>query len=495
MAKSLDISAAELSLKDKVTKNLKKIDKSLDKSNKRLLKTEKQGKQTEKQMTKLSKSFDKVGRSSKKLQAAGFGRGGRGERFRQGAQRVGRGARRGGAGAARGIGAFTGGVGAIPIVGGVIAATLGAISTSRSNFIAKVSLQKELKKLANDYSTAFSKRAQDIIADVKGPSFFRGRDVQTALTGLQAGGVGGAQIAKNAQLLRTFGKAQGLTSLTEAMQNLSSGAIKAGRGLSVIDIKRLQVLGPMLKDVARAPIAFEQITNILKSANLEEQAKRTEKSTLAAAQANANWVDNMRESAVVQAGSAKAFQTGQDAIIGTNKAIDAFSNATAPAVSKSIKGISSFVDELTAPRQSIRSTNPIEQFKNLGRAAQDFSKGRFKEGILGRKIPAKADGGPKKRGQLTLVGERGPELLDESISGNIVSTQRTKSLLGGGGGGGQMSQGGGSTTKNITFSPTINVNVNGGDVNLGESIGQQVRNELENMVNSMRFETGMSLQG
>jgi hypothetical protein len=467
MGKPLEIAAAELSLKDKVSRGLKKIDKGMAKSTKLLSKTEKQTKKNEKENIKLAKSLDKVSRAQKKIKPAAAG----GPSFRQ---RVGAGARRGAGAVKGGLSAFTGGIGGVPIVGGVIASILGSIAATRQTFVAGISLEKELKTLANDYRKAFGKRAASILTDVRKDRFFRTEDAQAAFAGLAGAGVRPQQVAKQQKVLMQFTKAQGLTSLTEGIQRLTSGSIKAGKGLSAIDIKQLQALGPLMKDVSTAPIAFDQIVNILKKANLSKAAQDTDKA-LRGVVRSSNLIQDMQQQTVRQGaafkGATDAFIVSEKSLQLVNKNVANLARVTAPGVAASIKGVSKLIDK------------PGSTVKNLLFAPKKAAM----RSRAGRAPVGKADGGRINGPE--IVGERGPELFTPSQSGSILPNERLKKLVGATRGRPQVQQ----ITKQpvINFNPTINVNA--GNAEQAVSIGRQIREELAAIVNNMRFETGLSI--
>lgn len=261
MAEAFEIILAELAIKDLSTKDLKKIDKALSRTKKNI-------KSTEKSTGKLSKTFGR-------LKSPGL-------------QRAGRGVRRVGRGVRRGVGGLTGGFGGIPIIGGAIAAALAAMSATKARFVSGVSLKRELDELANDFRAAFGKQAKKVLSIVKKEgNFFREDDFRAGFTALSDAGIDPESIQKNISNITQFAKAQGFTTVTEAVQALTAGRIKAGRGLGVTReeeaqrIIQLQALAPFLQNVASAEVAFQEINKILESAapSLKKFAKATDINT------------------------------------------------------------------------------------------------------------------------------------------------------------------------------------------------------------------------
>lgn len=437
----LQIAAAELVLKDLASKSAKKIEKSVDRTSKSLGKAEKLTKKTDKTLKKLSKSFDKVRQSSVKAGNAAqrsFQKIRKSERVQRVGSRVRRGAGRGAgiAGRVAGGGGLGGAFGAVPLVGGILAGIFAALQVSKGRFVAAVTLKKELKKLREDFKTEFNISAKRVKALGKG--FFRTRDIQAAFVNLTDAGINALDIEKAAPDLQRFAKSQGFASLQQGLEALTSGSIRAGKGLSTIDIKRIQALAPFTKDVATSQIAFQQIADILKSnsVTMGKFSKLTQKN-LGSLQKTFNAIESIEETSIKRASTGKkafiAFKTAIKLQRSGQDAAAKVASEAAPIVRVGIEKLESglkdvaglFESEEEASKRRGRSIKKSsdeaekEARRQLKKERQNI-KNRFKR----TKLPPLAP--PPRRFQSAI--ENGESITNDNrvnqISNNIIQTQQ-----------------------------------------------------------------------
>ncbi len=480
MGKPLDIAAAELSLKENVVKTLKKVDKSMDKSAKKLVKNEKLTKKNARTNLKLAKSQKEIAKAQRKLnevkaRAQRQARGRIGRRAASGGRAVGRGAKRGVKAGTGALGAFTGGIGGIPIVGGAIAAILGAIAATRTNFIAGVALQKSLIVESQNFKAAFSSKASQAIIAREKSSLFRSRDTQQGLTSLRDRGIGTKALGGGQRTLARFAKSQGFASLTEGINALTSGAIKAGRGINTVDIKKIQAIAPLLNDVSTSAKGFQLIVEILKKSKIKKTADRFGKGIKRISRQSNLIADDTERTTKAGAnakGAETAFLVAGQAQRATNKAVAKIAKVSGKTVAKSIKTAGEFIED------------PAKVAKKGLNNAIDGVKSFF--GFGGDKKKGKALGGRISK-EPTLVGERGPELFTPGTSGSILPNHRLQRSA-------ERTAPSVKKMATVNMNPTFNLTINGSQ-DAPQEIASQVQQQLDQMVNSMRFELGMALQG
>lgn len=553
MAKPLDIAAAELSLKDKVSKPIKNIEKGMKKSRRSFVRAEKQSKKNEKQnlrqaksVTKLEKASVKLAKTQKKTnnlqkktnrlkkqetrlqrtasRTRSIGRGAaRGARsFGRGAAGAGRGLRKGGKKIGGALSSFTGGIGGIPIVGGAIAAILGAISATQTNFVAGVRLQKALLVEGTNFKQAFKNAADRAIIGERKSKLFRSRDTEAGLTSLRDKGVGAETVAGSQRTLARFTKSQGISTLSGGIAALTSGNIKAGRGLSTTDIKQIQELAPLLNDVSTASTGFKLILDILKGSKIEESAETFGKALVKISKTSNSIAESLEETTRQGAsikGGKDIFDANEKVRRKINTSIALLAGATADGVSSTIDATAEFIkDPAGAAGRAVTGA---------ASAAWDWVTGSKKK----KKKKKRARGGPIAANQPTIVGEDGPEIRTFSTSGSILSNSKSSQALSSlaapdkkqpklTGDRGPEIKPFSTVNSNLTnsnprqtlsslenqkkpqasmskpqvnFNPVLNFNM-GNNVNPQET-AQLVRKELTEMVNSIRFDTGMELQG
>jgi len=88
-------------------------------------------------------------------------------------------------------------------------------------------------------------------------------DIQKAKQFLSDIGIDVKIIDENIETLKKFARTQGYETFTEAMNALVSGQIKANRGISNIDILRLQKYAEQMGNPMAAKILFTQMCNTL----------------------------------------------------------------------------------------------------------------------------------------------------------------------------------------------------------------------------------------
>lgn len=459
MAEALEIILAELSI-DSPEKEVKKIDKVLSKLKKNL-------KGTEKEAGKFSKTFGKL--KSPGLQRAG-----------RGLQRVGRGAR-------RGAGALTGGFGGIPIIGGAIAAALGAMSATRGRFIAGVSLKKELITLSNDFRSAFGKRAKSVLALVKEEgNFFREDDFRAGFTALRDAGIDPKSITKNISSITKFAKAQGFTTVTEAVQALTAGRVKAGRGLGVTQIKQIEALAPFTQDVASAGVAFERIVEILKSASpqLEKFAKKTTDATEGIVK-QSNTVRDMTETTTllgrVTKDSAGKFKSLQPIFEKTERNARISNDATAKLADATSGIVSGFI--ALVPEAITRAKKLFDEAGKVIKTvagALGTTTSRLVERVA--KLRGITVGEAKRQVEAKTFKKLSPAEIQAVQFGNSIKEPPKPPSA--------------PLQKKTTASININVNITAPSDDIGNSVAKEIRKTLNLLARTtFRHNTGLILSG
>jgi prefoldin subunit 5 len=384
----LEIDVAELTIKDNASKSLEIVDKNLDKTKDSLGDTEKQVKDTEKEVSRLGKAFNRTSQ----IIVSGA------RKISRSAGAVGKGAGRGVQAGAKAGGAVLGGglkgglgraLGNVPLVGALLAGTFAAVASVRDQFVESVGLRKELLSFANEFQQSFRGQAKDTLKSFKKTGLFRTEDIQGALSGLTAAGVTPEAVQKNADILQKFATSQGFTTITEGIQALAGGQVKAGRGLGTEDIIQIQEVSSLLGNVATADQGFKLLTEILNK-NKDSISSFSQ-----------DTIDNLKkvtkqQNEIIefdQKRAKKAAEVGDELVKGTREFTLAVDE-----IKRSVAG---------GAETAITTTKKI------------------------LRVGKRQAGGSVRKNNPVLVGEKGPEIFNPSGSGQVINNSSSKQITGG----------------------------------------------------------------
>jgi hypothetical protein len=99
--------------------------------------------------------------------------------------------------------------------------------------------------------------------NIESNSKFNSADIAKAKQSLADIGVDITVVDDNLEILKKFAITQGYQTFYEAMSSLVSGHVKAGRGISNIDIMRIQKYAEQMGNPVAATILFTQMCNTL----------------------------------------------------------------------------------------------------------------------------------------------------------------------------------------------------------------------------------------
>jgi hypothetical protein len=313
--KALQTVFSEMTVKDAASASMAKMDKAVDKTAKTLKKTEEQAKKTEKETGKLGSSFNKMQKAGEAAKAK---------------------AESAGKQASSGIGAFTGAFAGIPIIGGVIAAAMAATAASAGQYTEAISLKKELGELGNNFKAGFKKHGQEIMNKLRAGDYFSEKDVQAAFSGMRDTGIKESTLASGTDQFEQFAKAQGYSSMSEAMAALQSGNIKHGRGVGDMDIKMLQQYATVAKGGGpEADIAMKGMIRILKrSAGAQESFRQATEDATAATNSQANMIERTEQQITLagEGSGSAAYQKGAATRMNVNESIRTVADIADPLV-------------------------------------------------------------------------------------------------------------------------------------------------------------------
>lgn len=372
-AQPLKIAVAEFNIDDLTSSQISKINKKLDRTIKQFIKAEREVKKTD-------GAFRKFGRSL----------GGIGQRLR-GAGRV-----AGRAGGRLGGGDLGGAIGALPFgLGAAGAAAIASTQIARQQFLGGIQLEREIRGLSSDFAIAFGDAAKEITKELRRGGLFKKEDIQAAFVTLRDLGVREETSAEGRGILGQFARAQGARSIQEAFQNLLGGNIRAGRGLSNIQIEQIRQISPLLGNVQTAQFGFERILSILNQSS-DEIGKFADRFTKDLGESQRNLVITQEEQQKTTLAGIKAgiegFKSTEELIRVQNDLALNFSKVLSPAVSGTAK-----------------------LFTTVNEEVRGFLK-RF-----GINFGERQSGGNITAGQTVTVGERGPEMFTPRTAGRITN--------------------------------------------------------------------------
>lgn len=415
MAKGTELDGffSEYNIKDNATKSIKKIDKEEKKltktvksQTKDLDKNQKEIKQSSNALNKYAKEAKKANAENKKF-AKSLG-GMKGKVGKAGGKAA------GGAGKVAGGGGIGSAFAGIPIIGGLLAGVFASVSKQKSNFVAGLALKTEIEKFTNDYQLAFRGQARTTIASFN-ERLYSERDIQASLTGLSDIGVTATTTKQYQSTIEAFTKSQGFTTLSEGINALVSGQIKAGRGVSKEDSALIQnIASSMLGNQFSADEGFKLIAEILKKSSITEML------------ASAN-ISKASQEMTERRRKKDEFIT-KDAM-GKEEVADV-SDKIVIAMNQVVKKIASAKGSLALVKGAATGFDvALSGLNVLGDAISAIS--NFFTG--GNSTSGKATGGPVKSRTPILVGEKGPEIFTPKSQGNISTNLQSKKMGGGGG--------------------------------------------------------------
>lgn len=430
MASALQTILAEMTVKDLASGNLKKIQDAVMKDIEALKKGEKQVSGFQKALEKIK---GMVGGGS-----AGGVIGSLNQRAQGMAQAVGSGS------------AFQHAISQIHFVGPYLAAALTAVEGSAQNFVAGAKLAKEQKVAEANFAMQF-RRTTIANTDLMSDTYFHLRDKQTALTALADAGVKGETVTKHAGALQQFAKAQGHDTMEGAMQALTSGNIKANRGLSAIQIKMIQAYTPLLKDAVTADIGMRGIARVLGQSEkpIKSAADKFNNMAGAAIKTTVGIQNTEEATTILGTGSAEAFEAAHTVKRANNELMNTLG-----------AGAGSVVNAISDAINAGSSENRREMNR---RQRQQRGGGNRRH---------RATGGESNSNESIIVGENGPEIFRPNTSGRIIP---------GAGGGGR------SVTMNNYF------NISGGSASVIESAVMSALNKAARTI--WRQNTGLQPAG
>lgn len=435
MAVALEEILARFSIDDRATKNLKKMDRTVDKTTTGLEKAEKQTEDTQ-------RAFKKLGRgTATRSHNVGGGGGGGG---------------RGGGGTLSGI------AGAMAGFGALIAIPLMAMKSVAQRFEQGISVKGEVRQVAADFSNAFGKKLRVSLDTVD--TFFDNQDLRKAFTGLAETGIDPSLIERSSKNLSAFAKAQGFTSMGQAVQALTSGQVKYGRGLDETSIRQIQGLVPALQQGGEAAnIAFREISQILERNQkpLQENAKQTERFT-------------------------GKVQRQQNEIIRTNR--DMAIEATKPGLTGQ--------DPMEAYRSAKmveRGYNRIEQALGSGAGTAVRKATEFAEDKMDIKVPGRAAGGRVNTGSIYEIneGNRKREYFQPLAPGKVVTNNDLQNKMSA-----QEKSGNNKSSIIITVPITVNATGNNTARQTAQTMRREIRRTLDEMArNDFRQQSALPMRG
>jgi hypothetical protein len=430
MPSALEMVFAEMTVKDLASPNLKKISDAAMKDAKALGEAEKAATKAQSAFSKISSFFS--GKDS--IYATG---GSAIMSINSSAQ-----------GMAQAIGSGSGfhqAISQIHLVGPYLAAAITAMHTTAQMYVAGVNQERTDQIIKGNYQRAFANSTKTNIEALQ-DGMFRAKDAMAAMTSLRDMGVSEKAITESGSTLARFAKSQGLGSAQEAVQALVSGNIKQGRGVEDPQIQVIkQAVTQMGKSGASADVIFRYVVGILndQSKTMDMHAAAF-KATAGSAIRTVGKIQDAEEGLVKRGGRAQnaaAYWEG----LGFRRAEQDLTTFAGRNVGGAIN----------ATKNALMS----EGAGKIGRGAATYGKmliGDFKGAY--EDLTGKATGGPVRRGQSYVVGERRPEVFTPSQTGTIIPNM--------------PSGGRGGNTYNI------NVYANEGD---GHSIAQKVKETIENL--------------
>jgi len=464
MAEALQANIAELKITDLVTKNLKAIDSELTKTQKGM-----------KGLEDSSKSADRI--------LSGMA-GGLAAKFKSGLGSI------GGAGQSTISGGVGGALSSIPVIGGTLSTLLGSVSAAKNQFISGVTLQTELKKLSNDFRTAFKEKGDSIISKVKREGFFSEQDIKGVFSGLAKAGVSPELLAKSQGTFQKFTQAQGLGSAQEGIQAIISGQIAAGKGLSKIQIAEIQALAPLLQNIQTADIGYQRIIEVMDSSSNEQEAFA--KSTREAIGANKKVLNTnlqLNNNLADYAADVKNSSALQTTEFEKEKANIAITKGSGQVTAGAVQGGKQIVQNIVGAYfgEDKKDDRTPEQKKiDLDNRNQIRAK-RGLPPVLEDKPPGRLNGGPVDKGKSYVIHEQKKEIFVPGQPGTIlpkVPEQKQPQK--------QEKQ---ASVINY-YNNNINVAVTVPFSSMGVSIEREIRTALDNLARTtFRQNTGLPLKG
>lgn len=355
---------AEFKAKDNATGTLKKIDSELKKAKKSTAESEKSLKQLETQAKKTASTWEKfkgtIAKTKEKISKT--------DKFSAGV-------------VTGGAGGFLTGIAGVFGVGGLASAMIGAMQEMSAEFVSGAQILKEQKLSLANYNLALKNNAEALKNAFTKNRFIR-RDLEVGLTALSDLGITSQTLKEYAKEIELFADAQGYESITEALQALTAGTIKAGRGIDAVQTELLKSYATLLQNQFTADQGMKLIGDLL------------------------------RKNAINMKTTGNQFKSVAQNIVQLSNTIEQQEeDFAARAVTK--ETMQAYMSSFAA-REQVRA---LKQVAGQG-ATYAISK-------IQKVLPKRAQGGTVEKNKAYVVGEHGTEIFIPKTSGEILPTKKT----------------------------------------------------------------------